>query len=153
MRPSSELLFSICFHVMGPTHSLVNLFKFYPTTTVGHADVLPPGLVLSRVTGLPTGNKFWIGATCPESAGMAWALVATVLLLPGCHQNTLLGVPLAVISPQSPAKLVHSCMARSLMPYSKRAELSVWCGKGIDKTKADCLADVLAGCSWAEMKS
>lgn len=41
MRPSSELLFSFCFHLIGPTRSLVNLFIFSPTTTVGHSDVLP----------------------------------------------------------------------------------------------------------------
>lgn len=41
MRPSSELLFSFCFCLIGPTYSLVNLFIFSPTTTVGHSDVLP----------------------------------------------------------------------------------------------------------------
>lgn len=144
MRPSSELLFSIYFHLIGSTHSLVNLFKFYPTTTVGHSDVLPPGLlVLSRISGLPLGTKVWISAACLGCARMAWALVATVLLLPGCYQSTLLVVPLAVISPWSPAKLVHKLHDWKFDAVLKKSRVIcvVW------KTKANCLADVLSDVS------
>lgn len=69
-------------------------------------------------------------------------LVATMLLLP--LETWFDGdmVCLAAISPRSPAKLMHDCMAVSLMPSSKgRAALFLWCGKGIGKTKANYLTD------------
>lgn len=70
-------------------------------------------------------------------------LVATVLLLPHHHQTALLVVRLAAVSPRAPAELMHNCVAGNLMPSSKgRAELFVWCAKGVGKNKVNYLADI-----------
>lgn len=71
-------------------------------------------------------------------------LCAALPRLPSKHTSR--GTP-GYDFPTASCKPGAHCMARSLMPQSKRAELSVWCGKGTDKTKADCLADVLSDVS------
>lgn len=70
-------------------------------------------------------------------------LVAIMPFLPHHHQTMLLVVCLAAVSLRSPEKLMHNCTAISLIPSSKgRAELFVWCGKGVGKNKPNYLADI-----------
>lgn len=76
--------------------------------------VVYPWGIKSELVQLVLRMQEWLSSGC------------TVLLSPGCHHNTLPGIPLAVISLQSPAKLVHSCMARSLCLAQK--EQSYLCG-------------------------
>lgn len=70
------------------------------------------------------------------------ALVAAMLLLPHRCQTVLLVMYLAANFPQISTKLMHNCIAASLLPCSKgRAGLFVSCEKSIDKNKANYLAD------------
>lgn len=78
MMPSNELLLSICCHLTGP--ATIHWFLFYPTTFINPTDiVLPPGLVLSRISVLPMRNKVHL-------------VILFLMALNGCEATTTLTV-------------------------------------------------------------
>lgn len=68
-----------------------------------------------------------------------WLYCAALTRLPSQHPSR--GTP-GCHFPAVSCKTGAQLHGQKSVPCSKRAELSVWCGKGIDKTKANCLADV-----------